>query len=102
MVEQSYTDGIVVLHQGTIIYERYLNGMQPHTVHAWASCSKSMTRTFAAMLAHDGVFDPDAVVATYLPELQASGFGDATIRQVMDRLCQLEHCGSQPDLIRAS
>jgi len=85
MVDRSYTDGIVVLHRGMIIYERYLNGMQPHTLHAWASCSKSMTGTLAAMLAHEGAFEPDAVVATYLPELKNSGFGDATIRQVMDR-----------------
>lgn len=84
MIERSYTDGIVVLHHGKIIYERYLNGMQPHTRHAWASCSKSMTGTLAALLAHEGLFDPDALVASYLPELKGSGFDGATIRQVMD------------------
>lgn len=84
MVEMSYTDGIVVLHQGQIVYERYLNGMQPHTLHAWASGSKSMTGTIAALLAHEGLFDPDALMSVYLPELKDSGFGDATIRQVMD------------------
>ncbi len=84
MVEASYTDGIIVLHQGQIIYERYLNGMQPHTLHAWASCSKSMTGTLAALLAHAGLFDPAEPVAAYLPELAQSGFGDATVRQVMD------------------
>lgn len=80
----SYTDGIVVLHHGKIIYERYLNGMQPHTLHAWASASKSMTGTIALMLAHEGLFDLDEAIATYLPELQHSGFGDATVRQVME------------------
>jgi CubicO group peptidase (beta-lactamase class C family) len=84
MVELSYTDGIVVLHQGRIIYERYLNGMQPHSLHAWASGSKSMTGTLAALLMHAGLFEPDAPVARYLPELQNSGFGDATVRQVLD------------------
>ncbi|MBN1661469.1 MAG: serine hydrolase [Anaerolineae bacterium] len=84
MVEMSYTDGIVVLHQGKIIYEAYLNGMQAHTLHAWASGSKSMTGVLGAMLAHEGVLDPNAAVATYLPELKESGFGDATVRQVMD------------------
>ena len=84
MVKLSYTDGIVVLHQGRIIYEAYLNGMQPHTLHAWASASKSMTGVLAAMLAHEGILDPDAAVAAYLPELRDSGFGDATVRQVMD------------------
>lgn len=58
--------------------------MQAHTLHAWASSSKSMTGTLAAMLAHEGLFDPEAVVSTYLPELKDSGFADATIRKVMD------------------
>jgi CubicO group peptidase (beta-lactamase class C family) len=84
MVEMSYTDGIVVLQRGKILYEAYLNGMQPHTLHAWASGSKSMTGVLAATLAHEGVLDPDAAVAEYLPELKESGFGDATVRQVMD------------------
>jgi CubicO group peptidase (beta-lactamase class C family) len=84
MVELSCTDGIVILQRGKIIYERYLNGMQAHTLHCWASGSKSVTGVLAAMLAHEGVFDPDALVAAYLPELKDSGFGDATVRQVMD------------------
>ncbi|HEY9608082.1 serine hydrolase [Allocoleopsis sp.] len=84
MIELSYTDGIVVLHHGKIIYERYLNGMQPHTLHAWASASKSMTGTIALMLAHEGLFDLDEAIVTYLPELQHSGFGNATVRQVME------------------
>ncbi len=84
MVELSYTDGIVVLHRGAVIYERYLNGMQPHTLHAWASGSKSMTGTLAALLSHEGLFNLDTQVSAYLPELDGSGFGDATVRQVMD------------------
>jgi CubicO group peptidase (beta-lactamase class C family) len=84
MVDMSYTDGIVVLHSGKLIYEHYLNGMRPHSLHAWASCSKSMTGTLAALLMHAGLFDPQALVSTYLPELEDSGFGDATVRQVMD------------------
>lgn len=89
MVELSYTDGIAVMHQGKLIYERYLNGMQPHTLHAWASGSKSMTGTLAAMLMHEGHFEPDELVSTYLPELADSGWGDATIRQVMDMTTSL-------------
>jgi CubicO group peptidase (beta-lactamase class C family) len=84
MVEMSHTDGIVVLHHGKIIYERYLNGMQPHSLHAWASGSKSVTGTLAAMLAHEGLFDVNAPISTYLPQLKGSGFEDATIQQIMD------------------
>jgi len=97
MVEMSYTDGIVVLHQGKIIYEAYLNGMQPHTLHAWASGSKSMTGVLAAMLAHEGALDPDATVTAYLPELDSSGFGDATVRQVMDMTTAVWFCDDDVD-----
>jgi CubicO group peptidase (beta-lactamase class C family) len=102
MVELSYTDGIVVLHQGKIIYERYLNGMQAHTLHPWASGSKSMTGVLAAMLAYEGLFDPDALVAAYLPELQGSGFGDATIRQVMDMTTAVKFAADDLDPVTES
>lgn len=84
MLDLSYTDGIMVLHRGKLIYERYLNGMQPYTRHAWASGSKSMTGTLAVLLADEGLFDPDDLITTYLPELKDSGFAGATIRQAMD------------------
>jgi CubicO group peptidase (beta-lactamase class C family) len=99
MVEMSYTDGILVLHQGRVIYERYLNGMQPHSLHAWASGSKSMTGTLTALLAHEGLFDPNALVSTYLPELKDSGFGDATVRQVMDMTTSVGFCDSKTNPI---
>jgi len=97
MIEMSYTDGIVVLHRGKIIYERYLNGMQPQTFHAWASGSKSMTGTIAAMLAHEGLVVLDEVVAKYLPELEHSGFGDATVRQVMDMTTAVTYADERTD-----
>ena len=84
MVEMSCTDGILVLHHGKVIYERYLNDMQPHSLHAWASGSKSMTGSIAALLAYEGRFDLDAPITEYLPELNGSGFAGATVRQVAD------------------
>ena len=97
MVELSYTDGIVVLHKGKIIYEAYLNGTQAHTLHAWASASKSVTGVLAATLAHEGILDPGAVVVAYLPELKDSGFGDATVRQVMDMTTAVWFCDGNVD-----
>lgn len=97
MVNMSYTDGIMVLHKGKIIYERYLNGMQPHTLHAWASGSKSVTGTLAAILALEGLFDPQKLVSYYLSELAKSGFADATLQQVMDMTTAVDFPDHQPD-----
>jgi CubicO group peptidase (beta-lactamase class C family) len=80
----SYTDGILVLNKGKIIYERYLNGMLAHNLHAWASGSKSVTGVLASQLEHSGCFDWNDPVTRYIPELKNSGFGDATLRQVME------------------
>lgn len=102
MVERSSTDAIVVLHQGALIYERYLNGMRPHTLHAWASCSKSMTGTLAALLAHAGLIDPGASVASYLPELAESGFADATLGQVMDMTSAVRFADDDADPVSES
>lgn len=102
MLELSYTDGIIVLHRGKLIYERYLNGMQAHTHHAWASGSKSMTGTLAAMLAYEGLFDPDAIITVYLPELKDSGFAGATIHQAMDMTTGVKFNADEPDPLNES
>jgi hypothetical protein len=52
-----------------------LNGMQPHSLYCWASCSKSVTGTLAAALAHEGLFDPGERISAYLPEKNLSTKG---------------------------
>jgi CubicO group peptidase (beta-lactamase class C family) len=99
MLEMSYTDGILVLQHGKVIYERYLNGMQPHSLHCWASGSKSVTGTLAAALAYAGLFDLDEPVSAYLPELKDSAFGDASLRQVMDMTAAVGFAQEQPDQV---
>jgi hypothetical protein len=97
MLELSYTDGIVVLHRGIMIHERYFNGMQAYTRHAWASGSKSMIGTLAAMLAYEGLFELEALITAYLPELKNSGFAGATVRQVMDMTTGVKFAEDEPD-----
>jgi CubicO group peptidase (beta-lactamase class C family) len=83
-LDANYTDGIVVLHQGHIVYERYfgaLDASQPHI--AW-SVTKSFFGLVAASLVAEGRLDESAPVSRYVPELAASGLGHATIRQVLD------------------
>ena len=80
----NYTDGILILHRGRIVYERYFGVLDAHTPHIAFSVTKSFVATVAATLVHEGVIDPQATVSQYLPELASSGFGDATIRQLLD------------------
>ena len=80
----NYTDGIVILHRGRIVYERYFGALTADRQHIAFSVTKSFVATVAAMLIAEGKLDENATVARYLPEFQASGMGDATIRQLLD------------------
>ncbi len=80
----TYCDGIVVLHKGRRVYERYFGASQPHLAHACFSITKSYAATLAATLVHEGVLDAAQLVSHHLPELARTAYGDATLRDVMD------------------
>jgi hypothetical protein len=81
---QTYTDGILVLHRGARIYERYLGALQPQRPHACFSITKSYAATLAATLIHERALDENKPVVHYLPEMAATAYEDATLRQVLD------------------
>ena len=80
----NYTDGIVVLHKGRVVYERYFGALKPDGQHHAMSVTKSFFGTIAATLIAEGKLEADAPVARYIPELAQSGFADATVRQLLD------------------
>jgi CubicO group peptidase (beta-lactamase class C family) len=86
----NYTDGIVVLHRGRIVYERYFGALAGDRQHIAFSVTKSFFGTLATMLVAEGKLDPAAKVSRYLPELARSGFGDATVAQVLDMTTALD------------
>ncbi len=81
---ENYTDGMLILHKGTVVYERYFGALTAATKHMAMSVSKSFAGTLAAILVAEGTLNLDAKVVDYVPELKESAFGDATLRQVMD------------------
>ena len=83
-LERNHVDGIIILHRGRVVYERYFGHLTESTPHAVMSVTKSLTGTLAAALVAEGKLDPDALVTHYIPELAGSGFANATVRQVMD------------------
>ena len=84
MLTRTYTDGVLVLHKGHVVYEQYFGALTPERPHLVWSVTKSFVGTLAAMMAADGSLDPAAPVARYLPELANTAFADATVRQLMD------------------
>jgi CubicO group peptidase (beta-lactamase class C family) len=84
MVEQTSTDGFLVLHRGRIVHEHYGPGMTPTTTHLLQSVSKSIAGTVAGVLVGRGLIDPDAPVTQYVEELAGTSFEGATVRHVLD------------------
>ena len=95
--DANYTDGIVVLHKGRIVYERYAGALRPEGQHIAMSVTKSFFGTLGAVLVAEGKLDENAPVARYVPELKDSAFGDATIRQVLDMRTGLKYSESYLD-----
>lgn len=83
-LDAMFTDGIVILHRGAVIYETYRGALSPELPHIAFSMTKSLVGLIAASLAHEGALDPSAPVSRYVPELEGSAFADATVRHVMD------------------
>jgi CubicO group peptidase (beta-lactamase class C family) len=90
MLNSSFTDGLIVLHQGKIVFEDYFCESGPLTRHLIQSCNKSFVGTIAETLIHEGRLDPEALVPSIIPELENTAWGDATVRQVMDMLIGME------------
>ena len=90
-LDLTYVDGVVVLHRGRLVFERYSGALQPHKQHIAMSVTKSFTGTLAGMLVAEGKIDPAAPVTKYVPELAKSGFGDATVNQVMDMITGIKY-----------
>ncbi|MFN7879045.1 MAG: serine hydrolase domain-containing protein, partial [Sphingobacteriia bacterium] len=96
-LEKNYTDGILVLHRGRIVYERYFGCLQPDGVHAVMSVSKTFAGTLGAMLVAEGVLDEHRTAASYVPALASSALGTATIRQLLDMTTGLKYSEDYSD-----
>ncbi|MCX5578328.1 serine hydrolase domain-containing protein [Kaistia terrae] len=95
--DANYTDGIVVLHKGVLVYERYAGCLNDTGHHAAMSVTKSLTGLLGEMLVAEGTLDDKAKVATLVPELADSAFGDATVRQVLDMTTGLHYSEDYAD-----
>ncbi len=95
--EAVYGDAVIILHRGRIVYERYNGVTDGDTAHIMFSVSKSFSGTLAEMLIANGQLDENAKIVRYVPELASSGFGDATVRQILDMTTGLDYSENYSD-----
>jgi len=82
--DDTWTDAVLVLHDGVLVEERYVDPMTPATPHLLMSVTKSVVGCVAGILTGHGVLDPEAPVSTYVPEVEGSGYDGATVRHLLD------------------
>ena len=87
--DTSTMDGLLVLHKGNVVYERYKT-MRPFDKHQWFSCSKVVPGTMVELLALEGRIDLDKPVSDYVPELKGSDWDKVTVEQTLDMATGLD------------
>ena len=83
-LDETFTDGLLMLHRGKVVTERYLNGMRPDTTHLLMSVSKSVTSATCGVLVERGVLAPADLVTRHIPELAGTSWDGCTVRHLLD------------------
>lgn len=96
-LSSNYTDGILILHKGRVVYEKYFGCLDEASKHAAMSMTKSLTGLLAETLVAEGLLEETAKVSSIVPELENSAFGSATVRQVMDMTTALDYSEDYSD-----
>ena len=96
---RSSTDALTVMKGGKIVGDWFAPHMAFGARHIVFSISKSITAILAGILEGEGVLDPNAPVATYVPEAKGSAYGDATVQHVLDMTVSvdIEESYTDPD-----
>ena len=93
----NYTDGMLILHKGKVVYERYFGCLGEDKQHAAMSMTKSVTGLLAQILVSEGKLDETKLVRDIIPEIGNSAFASATIRQVMDMTTGVKYSENYAD-----
>lgn len=97
------TTGVVVLKDGQIVYERYMQGADERSQFTSMSVSKSIVSTLLGFAIADGlVSGVDRPVTDYLPELKGSGYDGVPIKAILQMSSGVdfrEEYGSQSDFL---
>ncbi|MCB1885874.1 MAG: serine hydrolase [Geminicoccaceae bacterium] len=95
--DANYTDGVIVMHGGRVVYERYAGCLDEAGQHRVMSVTKSLTGFLGETLVAEGGLDENAPVRAVVPELVESAFGDATVRQVLEMTIGLRYSEDYAD-----
>lgn len=82
-MESQRTAGLIVIQDGQVRFERYGLGMTAQDHWTSFSMTKSITSMLVGAAAAEGLVDPSATVATYLPEMADGPYGEVTVDHLL-------------------
>lgn len=83
-------DAILVMLDGSIIYERYRRGAR-HTAHSLTTMSSAFVGLLATMSINGGKLDIDKTVESYLDDFANTPYGSVRIGDIMNMRVPVEH-----------
>ncbi|MGC1678878.1 MAG: serine hydrolase [Candidatus Binataceae bacterium] len=85
LLARTRTQGFLVIKDGKIVDERYLNGADDKTKFTSWSVAKSFTSTLVGLALADGkIKSLDDPITKYLPELKGSGYDGVPIKDILE------------------
>jgi CubicO group peptidase (beta-lactamase class C family) len=84
MLESTFTDGLLVLHDGVVLFEYYADAMKPSDTHLLMSVSKSLTSTLCGVFVERGLIKPEDSVVSYIDELRGTAWDGCTVQHLLD------------------
>jgi CubicO group peptidase (beta-lactamase class C family) len=79
-----FADGLIVVHDGAVRFERYYNGFTETDRHLLHSVSKTLTTMMIGIAIDERRLDATAPIRTYLPELVSAAWDGVTLQNVLD------------------
>lgn len=84
-LDATQTNAFLVIRNGKITYENYLNGKTKSTVLPSYSVAKTMTALVIGQLVDEGTLNEENTFVSYLPRFKAgTSFDEVTIRELLD------------------
>ncbi len=84
LLDYTNTTGLMVLHDGRVVFEEYYRGATPDTRHISWSVAKSFTSALVGIALDEGhigdIMDP---VTNYVPQLADSGYANVPLKHVL-------------------
>ena len=90
-LDHFHTDGLIILHDGKMLFENYWNGNTKDSKHIAFSVSKSYLSALFGIAVDEGLIDSiDDKVSKYLDDFDGTGYEDVKIKNLLQMSSGIE------------